>query len=616
MLCFHFCRIRGVIWETQLDKNLIWAIVLSTVVVIASYLFIPMFMGKNNVSEVPETVSEQPEELDLEKTEFESENNTFEIAESAENEDEQSSVTLNEETFTIVTDKVEVVLTNKGGDIISYKLKDHLDMDTNEGVQLSDNVSEINRTCALSFGPAGSSIVNEVFETEKIDDYTYFFKKNLTVNGQKISLGKKYSFKPGEYVFKLDIMIHTFDKNGLNIDDASYTLRTSPQIGPHYNPKQNKYEYRQFVTYNGSKYKKINLGNEQFKKNDKDSIWTGIAGKYFIELVVPSSPENINATYYSTKIEVNDYANAQGLVERKAFSENDISDTYYMYFGPRDDKELKRYNVSESNAWGLGGKKLSEALQTSGWLNWLEKILKFVMEILYKIIPNWGATIIVMTLLLKIILFPLSKKQSLGTLKMQQVQPRMAAIQAKYKDDPKRLQLETQKLYQETGYNPMSGCLPMIFQFLVIFAMYNLFNNYFEFRGAMFIPGWIPDLSSGDSIVTLNFNIPLLGNQIRLLPVIYVGTQLLSGKITQYGQPSGGQNAGSMKFMMYGMPLIFFFMFYNAPAGLLLYWLTSNVLQIVQQLIINKIMKEKREEMNGNQNNKKLPPKAKSKQKK
>ena len=182
MLCFHFCRIRGMIWETQLDKNLIWAIVLSTVVVIASYLFIPMFMGKNNVSEVPETVSEQPEELDLEKTEFESENNSFEIAESAENEDEQSSVTLNEETFTIVTDKVEVILTNKGGDIISYKLKDHLDMDTNEGVQLSDNVSEINRTCALSFGPAGSSIVNEVFETEKIDDYTYFFKKNTLLN--------------------------------------------------------------------------------------------------------------------------------------------------------------------------------------------------------------------------------------------------------------------------------------------------------------------------------------------------------------------------------------------------------------------------------------------------
>jgi membrane protein insertase Oxa1/YidC/SpoIIIJ len=127
--------------------------------------------------------------------------------------------------------------------------------------------------------------------------------------------------------------------------------------------------------------------------------------------------------------------------------------------------------------------------------------------------------------------------------------------------------------------------------------MYNLFNNYFEFRGAMFIPGWIPDLSTGDVVKTFSFNIPLIGNQLRLLPVIYVATQLLSGKITQYGQTTApGQSQATMKFMMYGMPLMFFFIFYNAPSGLLLYWLTSNILQIFQQLIINKMMKDKRAE--------------------
>lgn len=606
--------------ESQVDKNLIWAIVLSTIVVIASYLFIPMFLGtKNNVPEVSEEISNEQSQpqINSENSNELNEVAEFQISESTEKDeiiDNEIENAANEETFKIVTDKVEVILTNKGGDIISYKLTDHLDMDTNEGVQLSDNVSEINRTCAVSLGSVNNPIINEIFETEKIDDFTYLFKKNIIVDGRKITLGKKYTFKPGEYIFKLEILMHSSDGKGLNIDNAAYTVRTSPQIGPHYDPKQNRYEYRQFVTYSGSKYKKITLGSEQFKKNDRQSIWTGIAGKYFIEIVIPSSPENINSTYYSSKVEVNNYANAQCFVERKSFNNSDIQDTYYMYFGPRDDKELKRYNVANNNEWNLGGKKLTEALQTSGWLNWLEKILKFIMEILYKIIPNWGVTIIVMTLILKILLFPLSKKQSLGTLKMQEIQPKMAAIQEKYKDDPKRLQLETQKLYQQTGYNPLSGCLPMIFQFLIIFAMYNLFNNYFEFRGAMFIPGWIPDLSAGDSVFTLKFNIPLLGNQIRLLPVIYVGTQLLSGKITQYGQPTNGKNSGSMKFMMYGMPLIFFFMFYNAPSGLLLYWLTSNVLQIGQQILINKIMKEKREEMQNSKNGtKKLPPKAKQK---
>jgi YidC/Oxa1 family membrane protein insertase len=133
----------------------------------------------------------------------------------------------------------------------------------------------------------------------------------------------------------------------------------------------------------------------------------------------------------------------------------------------------------------------------------------------------------------------------------------------------------------------MSGCLPLLIQFPIIIAMFNLFNNYFEFRGAMFIPGWIPDLSVGDSLMTFNFNIPFLGNALRLLPVIYVASQLLFGKLTPTAP--GGSNM-QMKMMMYGMPIFFFFIFYNAPSGLLLYWTTSNVLQLVQQLIINKTL--------------------------
>ena len=200
----------------------------------------------------------------------------------------------------------------------------------------------------------------------------------------------------------------------------------------------------------------------------------------------------------------------------------------------------------------------------------------------------------------------------------------MKALQDKYKNDQQKLQQETSKLYQQAGYNPASGCLPMLFQFLILFAMYNLFNNYFEFRGAMFIPGWIPDLSTGDSVFTWEKNIVFLssmtGNHLRLLPVIYVATQLLSGKITQYGQAAApGQSQATMKFMMYGMPLMFFFIFYNAPSGLLLYWLTSNILQIFQQLIINKMMKDKRAEKdNGGftpKEQKVLPPKAKGKRK-
>lgn len=599
-----------------MDKNTIWAIVLSTLVIIASYFLMPMIFPNAFPSPVAQTQTEQNSSTNSENQKNENTNFVLENSESSTTEDlnENSIVVIPEEKFTIKTNKAEIVLTNKGGDIVSYKLTNHKDMDTGTGVQLADNVNEFNRACAISFGKADNPIIQDIFETEKIDDFTYLFKQNVKIHGKKVVLGKKYTFMPDEYMFKLDVLLHCDDNLGLNFDGISYSLRTSPQIGPHYDPKQNRYENRQFLTYDGKKSKRTILSSGQFKKYEKPFIWNGIAGKYFVELNIPSAPETINSAYYSSLIEVNDYANAQAITERKSFTGSDIQDSYYMYFGPREDKSLKIYNVPENNGWNFGGKKLNEALQTSGWLNWLEVILKFAMEIIHKIIPNWGATIIILTIILKFLLFPLSKKQSLGTLKMQEIQPKLQVIQEKYKTDSKKLQLETQKLYQEAGYNPASGCLPLVFQFLILFAMYNLFNNYFEFRGAMFIPGWIPDLSVGDSIVALKFSIPLLGNHIRILPVIYVASQLLFGKITNNGGMTGAnnQNAKMMKFMTYGMPLIFFFMFYNAPAGLILYWTVSNIFQMGQQIVINKMMATKKAELEAKKSTQKvLPPKAK-----
>ena len=213
------------------------------------------------------------------------------------------------------------------------------------------------------------------------------------------------------------------------------------------------------------------------------------------------------------------------------------------------------------------------------------------MEMIHFIIPNWGVSIILLTILLKLCLFPISKNQMMASLKMQEIQPKMQEIQQKYQNNPQKQQEMLAKLYKENGYNPMSGCLPMIFQFLILFAMYNLFNNYFEFRGAEFIPGWIDDLSVGDSILSFGFKIPFIGSDLRILPIIYLVSQLFYGKITNNGGVAGNSNT-QMKIMMYGMPIIFFFLFYNAPSGLLLYWTVSNIFQMGQQIIINN-MKQK-----------------------
>ena len=615
-----------------MDKNTIWAIVLSTLVIIGSYFLLPKLFGKKT-AEVPaqpavEITAENTQTNQTEiltDTMFDEETNAL-LSEAEEVEEEE--VPAVEQKITINTGVAEVIFTTKGGDIISYKLTNHKDTATNDFVQLSDSINAANRTCSLAIGGADNSIVQEIFNYEKLDQYTILFKKDVKIkdaNGQlhSYTIGKKYSFKPNEYLFKLDVLVHGKDTAGLNFNGTAYTLRTSPQIGPHYNQKQSRYEYRQFLAYNGKKVKKVNIASNLVKAYDKGLLWGGIASKYFVELVIPTDSSILGNPTYSGKVEQNDYANAQAMFERRSYTGTDIEDTYYMYFGPREDKSLKIYNSPDKNAWNFGGYKIMEALPSSGWLSWLEAILKWCLEMLHKVISNWGICIIILTVILKIIMFPLSKKQSMGTLKMQELQPKLQAIQKKYAGDQQKLQQETSKLYQEAGYNPASGCLPLIFQFLVIFAMYNLFNNYFEFRGAMFIPGWIPDLTEGDVVYTFEKTIPIIsglfGNTLRILPIIYVGSQILSGIITQNMNPTGGQNEKTMKFMTYGMPFMFFFIFYNAPSGLLLYWLTSNIWQVGQQIIINKMMAKKRAEAGVEKTPnvpKNLPPKAQAKQKK
>lgn len=588
-----------------MDKNTVWAIVLSILVIIGSFLLMPKWFGSKGQDAGQPVAAEQQAESN--ENQMKDLGNEGAILEAAEETAEEVQI-IPEQTITVTTEKANIVLTNKGADIISYELieKDekgnlkNFDIDTGKGVQLADSISAKNRACAVSFGNATSETINDTFEVKKLNDLTYLFTKEMKIGGKKFTFGKQYTFTKDEYMFKLDILLHDETGTGLDFGGTAYSLRTAPQIGPHYDPKKDRYEKREFLVYNGKKVKSNMIENGKLKYYDKDVVWSGIAGKYFLNLIVPADNTIISNAAYSGIIEVNDYANAQAIMERRAFTGKDVQDTYYMYFGPRDEKNIEIYNISDENAFKLSGKKLTMSLPSS-WLNWLENILKFGLQLLHKIVPNWGVCIILLTLIIKIILFPLSKKQSLGSLKMQEIQPKMNALKEKYKDNQPKLQEEMQKLYKQADYNPASGCLPILLQFLLVMAMFYLFNNYFEFRGASFIKGWVSDLSVGDSVYSIKKEIPFITTflhmtDIRLLPVLYLISQLVSGVITQNNGMSAGQSKGQMKLMMYGLPIFFFFILYNAPSGLILYWLTSNVLGVIQQVVINKLVKEKKAE--------------------
>lgn len=585
-----------------MDKNTVWALILSLLVMVGAFFVNIKFIKPR------QDAARQQQQIELAQKEAEQKKKVEEANKQVStlpSENQEETITPASETdLTITTDKVKVLFSQKGGDIVSYQLLEHFDKDTGKGVQMADNISEFNRAFALSFGDSSGVMLNEMFNVKKegpndIGFYRTYDIKDSSGVSHKYLIGKHYSFKENEYVFKFDVTVKPLDgTRELDVNGAAYTIRTSPQIGPHFDRKKNPNEVREILEfYNNKRFRK----DIQGKTYDRPFEWAGVGGKYFAILIKPQNVENISSVVKTSAAVENGYGNSQIFLTRLPLKNGISTDEFYVYIGPRSESELIKYNLADKNKWGILNAKFNQALKTTGVFSLVEMLLKWALEKIHIFIHNWGLAIIALTVILKIILFPLSKKSAMGTLKMQEIQPKMQAIQAKYRDNPQKLNEETAKLYKESGYNPVSGCLPMILQMFILFALYNVFNNYFEFRGASFIKGWIDDLSEGEYIWSWKREIPLLSsfsqNKLRLLPIIYTLSQLVTGKITQYGGAGTAQSQSQMKFMMYGMPILFFFILYNVPSGLLIYWIVSNVLQMVQQLLINSYMKKKRLEL-------------------
>ena len=580
-----------------MNKNTVIAMVLSGLVIAAAmfvqYKFFP-----------PAPISEQPSTASVTEQQAEVPQNTF-VAETAAADfgvlDTPDETVIGEQTVTVKTDIAEITLTNRGGDIISYKLLEHTNSKGDSYVEMIKNLTDRNRAFSIALGGAQAPALNQFFNVkeETVDGKRLvgFFKtisvKNQDGSFSSFTLAKRYTFLPDDYMFELNVTVSgDADMKGLNFDNVGYTLRTIPQIGPDWNAKADRYEYRRFFAYISGKKKETALSANQTKLITDSVPWAGISGKYFSLIVIPSAPAQ-QILYSAAQPNADAVQDGQLFFSRPVITGNKVTDIYRIYIGPCSENILSTYNIPSKNSYQYENLRIDTVAASSGLWRPLEILLKWLLQFFYKLIPNWGVSIILVTIFIKLIFFPLTKKSSEATQKMQEHQPELKALQEKYKKNPQKLQEETAKFYQKYGYNPLSGCLPLLIQLPILFAMYRLFNNYFEFRGAMFIPNWIPDLSVGDSVLPFPSPIPFLGwTDLRILPIVYVISQIVFSKITQ--PPSSDQQQNStMKIMMYGMPIFFFFMFYNAPAGLLIYWTCTNFLMLVQQLIIKGMMNKK-----------------------
>ena len=279
---------------------------------------------------------------------------------------------------------------------------------------------------------------------------------------------------------------------------------------------------------------------------------------------------------------------------------SDDSLSFSMYYGPTDYETLKEYNLNLENSvqigWGI-----------FGWLN------RFIFFPLFSFLTNYfsyGLSIILMTIIVKVAIAPLTYKSYESQVKMRVLKPELEVINEKFKDDPMKKQQETMNLYTKSGANPMSGCLPAFLQMPIFFALFVFFPAAFSLRGKSFL--WADDLSSYDSILDFGFSIPLYGDHISLFPIlasiaIFFYTKMTTGQQMMPASQTGGVN---MKVIMYLMPIMMLFFFNNYASGLSLYYFISNILTIVLMLVIKNFIIDDNKILTQIEENKKKPLKV------
>ena len=251
---------------------------------------------------------------------------------------------------------------------------------------------------------------------------------------------------------------------------------------------------------------------------------------------------------------------------------------YLLYAGPAVDSLMEDADARLSGVVSY----------TISYLDFISRWLVRLLTFLDGILGNYGLAIIAVTLIIKLLLHPLNRKSFVSMNKMSKLAPMMKEIQKKYANDRVKMQQEMSKFYKENGVSMAGGCLPVFLQLPIFFALYGAFSQGFSMRHAAFIPWWIQDLSKPDSVYDLGFSIPLLGSShISLLPILYLGLQYL--QMSLQPKPNDPQQAQQQKIMKF-MPLMFVFIFYSMPAGLVLYFTVSALCGVAESWWMRKVL--------------------------
>jgi YidC/Oxa1 family membrane protein insertase len=474
---------------------------------------------------------------------------------------------------TIENDKLKITVANKGGRITSVILKEYQTFDS----------------LALDLFDADSSRFNLQFTTgHNINTADLYFVAEQSSNTLSMKLKADDSHYV-EYVYTLtDDYLIDFDINfvgmesiipsGVNYMNLEWQMKT---------PQTEKSKTNQDM-YTGLQYQ-YSADNEvdylSFTSTDEDKInarlnWVAFKQQFFSAIIIAKDGFDKPTSLTSTKSEGSKFIKDLAAKFELPYNHNrDEKLSFQFYFGPNHYKTLKAYNSGFEELVPLGW-------GVFGWVN--QYIIINIFDFLSKYFSSYGIIILLLTLIIKIGLAPFTYKAFLSQAKMKVLKPEIDKINDKLKGkDPMKAQQETMGLYRKAGVNPMGGCLPMLFQFPILIAMFRFFPASIELRQESFL--WADDLSSYDSIYNLGFNIPFYGDHISLFTLLMTVSTLL---YTHMNSSMATGQMAQMKWMMYLMPIMFLGFFNNYAAGLSYYYFLANMFTFTQQYFMKRMIDE------------------------
>jgi YidC/Oxa1 family membrane protein insertase len=445
--------------------------------------------------------------------------------------------------------------------------------------------------------PAQFYSTNLVSEFPEVAELNYkvkeFTKDKIVLEAQQSfrKITKTYTLDSSQapYTFKLDIQVDG--------DTRSLWLSTGvPEVEIISSSPAPALKYR-ISRGKSAEVKQIDLPSEAVSYSQVQPDWICNSNGFFGIIMDPLS--NMEGGFKVQK--VNGDADVSRMVEL-GFKAEDLPGymmlmplkgsagkySFRFFTGPFATDLLKNIDAHYTDAATGYNPDYIASQSFHGWFEIISgpfaKFLFFLMNIFHTITGSWGFSIILLTIALRIMMYPLNAWSMNSSTKMQQVMPKVQAIQEKYKKDPKRAQAEIINLYRENKINPVSGCLPLLIQLPFLIGMFDLLKSAFELRGASFVPGWIDDLAAPDVLFSWNYSLPIIGNQFHLLPIL-TGLVMFFQQRWMAPAPTGeiSDKDRQQKAMGTIMAVMFTFMFYNFPSGINIYWISTSILGMLQQ---------------------------------